>query len=424
MKEEYKYSPLGEIPLSWEVVRLDEIGELKNGINKSGEDFGYGYPFINLMDVFGRNVVNTQNLSLVNATKNELKEFSLLKGDVLFVRSSVKPSGVGLTSLVQNNILNTVYSGFLIRFRDNGILNTDYKKYCFYESGFRVRLINKSTVSANTNINQVALKALLIVVPPLPEQRKIADILSTVDEKIEVINDQIENTRQLKKGLMQRLLTRGIGHTRFKPSPLGEIPENWEVVKIEQIADVKGGKRLPKGESLIEEPTPYPYIRVSDMYMGGINLANILYVPEHIQSAISRYTISKEDLFISVAGTLGIIGMIPIELDGANLTENADKLTKIKCSKDFLFQVLISDIIQSAIISDKTTNAQPKLALTRIQKFKIPLPDESEQHKIADILSSVDDKIDSLIDRRKEYERLKKGLMQKLLTGKIRVKLN
>lgn len=205
----------------------------------------------------------------------------------------------------------------------------------------------------------------------------------------------------------------------YKETPIGMIPEDWDIVKIQEIADVKGGKRLPKGESLVETVTPYPYIRVTDMYMGGVHTENLLYVPEHIQPSIKRYTIGKDDLFISVAGTLGIVGKIPIELDGANLTENADKLTNIQCDKVFLLQVLLSNIFQKSVKNDTTSNAQPKLALTRIQQFLIPLPSITEQSQIAAILSTFDDKIDAISERITQTQQFKNGLMQRLLTKGI-----
>ncbi|WP_053978175.1 restriction endonuclease subunit S [Mangrovimonas xylaniphaga] len=197
------------------------------------------------------------------------------------------------------------------------------------------------------------------------------------------------------------------------------FPSEWDLTKIEDIADVKGGKRLPKGESLQEKTTKHPYIRVADMYMGGVDLQNILFVPDHVFPSIKRYTISKKDLFISVAGTLGIVGKIPNELDGANLTENADKLTNIKINKDYLLQVLLSPIVQNAIEREQTNNAQPKLALSRIRGFEIPNPPLPEQQKIADILSTVDAKIDIIQQQIDETQDLKKGLMQRLLTKGI-----
>ena len=199
-------------------------------------------------------------------------------------------------------------------------------------------------------------------------------------------------------------------------------PEDWKVLKISDVADVKGGKRLPKGYSLQEKPNGYPYITVSDMYIGGISTENIKYVPEEVVDKIKNYRISTDDLFISVAGTLGIVGKVPESLNNANLTENADKLTNIKIDKEYLYQVLISDIIQKEIEKEKTTNAQPKLALTRIKNFRIPVPsNRNEIKKIALILSTWDKAIElkeKLIEQKKE---LKKGLMQKLLTGEVRL---
>jgi type I restriction enzyme S subunit len=208
----------------------------------------------------------------------------------------------------------------------------------------------------------------------------------------------------------------------MRKSKIGLVPIDWKVLKLEDIADVKGGKRLPKGYSLQEEPNGYPYITVSDMFYGGISTDNLKYVPVKIVDRIKNYRVSKEDLFISVAGTLGIVGKVPDSLNNANLTENADKLTNIKIDKEYLYQVLISDIIQKEIKKEKTVNAQPKLALARIKNFNIPVPSsEKEISKIASILSTWDKAIElkeKLIEQKKEQ---KKGLMQKLLTGEVRL---
>lgn len=201
-----------------------------------------------------------------------------------------------------------------------------------------------------------------------------------------------------------------------------QYPNDWKMLKIEEVADVKGGKRLPKGSSLQEEPNGYPYVTVSDMYFGGISTENIKYVPEEVADKIKNYRISKDDLFISVAGTLGIVGKVPDELHNANLTENADKLTNIKINKEYLYQVLISDMIQKEIKKVKTTNAQPKLALSRIKTFTIPVPsNEKEMEKIASILSAWDKAIQLKQKLIEQLKIQKNGLMQKLLTGKMRL---
>lgn len=177
----------------------------------------------------------------------------------------------------------------------------------------------------------------------------------------------------------------------YKQTEVGNIPEDWEVKAIDQVAFVTSGKRLPLGSSLVDVPTPYPYIRVTDMRFGTVDLSQIRYVPESVFPAIKQYRIYRSDIFISVAGTLGIVGKVPEELDGANLTENADRITNIICSQEYLLYVLMSPLIQNTIDSIRTVGAQPKLALTRIRKFQIPLPPtESEQRAIASALSDVD----------------------------------
>lgn len=157
------------------------------------------------------------------------------------------------------------------------------------------------------------------------------------------------------------------------------------------------------------------------MYQGGVSVKDIKYVPEDVYTYIKNYRIYKEDIFISVAGTLGIVGRIPEVLDGANLTENANKLTDIKCDVDYLLVVLKSDLIQSKIESERTLGAQPKLALTRIRNFDIPIPPKAEQTRIATILSDMDAELLGLEAKLEKYRQLKQGMMQQLLTGKIRL---
>jgi type I restriction enzyme S subunit len=203
---------------------------------------------------------------------------------------------------------------------------------------------------------------------------------------------------------------------------VGVIPEKWEVRSIAEFAKVKGGKRLPLGRSLVETPTPHPYIRVTDMRFGGVDLSDIKYVPEEVFPTIRNYRIWDRDIFISVAGTLGIVGKIPSVLDGADLTENADRITAILCDRDYLLYNLMSERIQKIIESEKTVGAQPKLALNRIQSFRIGLPPTNdEQRAIAEALGDMDALIgalDQLIAKKRD---LQQATMQQLLTGQTRL---
>lgn len=193
----------------WEMKKLGEIGNFKNGINKNNEDFGFGFPFVNLLDIFGKSKISSNaHLGLINTNDNDKRNYDLIEGDVLFIRSSVKPEGVGLTVLIDTKLEETVFSGFIIRFRDRGYLSKEFKEHCFNSEDFRKRLISKSSVSANTNISQDALKNLDLSYPKdKKEQTRIARILSDMDNEIQELEKQLEKYKMIKQGMMQNLLT-------------------------------------------------------------------------------------------------------------------------------------------------------------------------------------------------------------------------
>lgn len=204
---------------------------------------------------------------------------------------------------------------------------------------------------------------------------------------------------------------------------VGVIPEDWDVKSIEpHIGKVKSGKRLPLGYFVLPNKNNHPYIRVVDMNMGYVDMSNIMYVPEEAYSAISQYIITKDDIYISVAGTLGLIGKIPLSLDGANLTENANRITDIKCNRDYLMYWLMTEYIQGCIRDSQTLGAQPKLAVYQIRDFLVAIPKSIvEQQAIADALTKVDNLITSLTKVIEKKKLIKKGAMQKLLSGEMRL---
>ena len=158
------------------------------------------------------------------------------------------------------------------------------------------------------------------------------------------------------------------------------------------------------------------------MYPGGVQRSGLAYVPEKAFPMIQRYRIYSDDIFISVAGTLGIVGVVPPELSGANLTENADRITDLKCDRDYLKYWLMSQPIQDSISAIATIGAQPKLALERISAFVVVLPrDSAEQHAIAAVLSDVDELIGSLEGLIAKKRAIKQAAMQLLLTGRKRL---
>ncbi|WP_257034312.1 restriction endonuclease subunit S [Campylobacter jejuni] len=178
------------------------------------------------------------------------------------------------------------------------------------------------------------------------------------------------------------------------------LPQGWEVKKLEKIANIKGGKRLPKGENLLDNNTKFAYIRVADFQDNGtINLQNIKFINENTYNVLKNYKIYDDNLYISIAGTIGKSGIIPKELNGAILTENAVKLEYIQnnISNKFMYFFTLSNIFKTQIQTSTKIVAQPKLAITRLKQIQIPLPPLKEQERIVGILDESFAKIDESI---------------------------
>ena len=205
-----------------------------------------------------------------------------------------------------------------------------------------------------------------------------------------------------------------------------KIPSNWCWVRLGNITQIKGGKRIPKGTSLLKENTGYKYIRVTDMKNGTVLNDDIHYISKDIYNKISNYTISKNDIYITCAGTIGRVGIIPVEFDGANLTENADKIIIKHINKNLLVKVLSSYIVQKQIQEVITTGCQPKLAIKKIEQLKIPLPPINEQQRIVNIIESLFTKLDrakELIENTlAQFEQNKMAILHKAFTGELTAK--
>ncbi len=181
---------------------------------------------------------------------------------------------------------------------------------------------------------------------------------------------------------------------------LYKLPDGWEWKTIDEFATIKSGKRVPKSKKLLDDVTPYPYIRVTDFSDNGtVDTSDIKYISEDIYQQIKNYTITDEDIYISVAGTIGKTGIIPSELNGANLTENAVKIVfdNSKYDKNFIFNFTNSITFMEQIGLATKTVAMPKLAIKRLKEVFIPLPSLEEQKRIVSKLDTLFEKIDKSI---------------------------
>ena len=170
----------------------------------------------------------------------------------------------------------------------------------------------------------------------------------------------------------------------------------FKEAQIRDVADVKGGKRLPKGKQLISTPNRHPYIRIRDLGKSKVLELNsdYEYVDPITQETIKKYIVSEGDILVSVVGTIGLVGIVGKSLDGANQTENCDKITNLRhIDRDYLYYYLISNLGQNEIEKGTVGAVQPKLPLKNVLDLKISYPEISVQRKIAHVLNRIDEKI-------------------------------
>lgn len=205
-----------------------------------------------------------------------------------------------------------------------------------------------------------------------------------------------------------------MGRIKFKQTEIGEIPCDWNLAELRELCEVKSGKRLPKDCSLVDYKTPYPYIRVRDLDQMSIKTNNLLYLDDETHRRIVKYIITKDDVYISIVATVGLVGLVPEAIDGANLTENCARLTNLKnIKKEFLAFYLNTKNGQDQIKSLTVGTTQAKLALYRIKKIKIPLPSLSEQEKIGRIIQSLNLKIAINNQMNKTFESIGHALFKR-----------
>lgn len=418
MKEGYKMTELGEIPVEWEVSRLDTIStKITDGSHYSPEPTpNTGYLIATVKDMLNSSFNLNSCVEITSADFDALVRNGCKpsKDDILFSKDGT----IGKVFVFDgNNDIVLLSSIALIRLNGRNAfpqyVGQVLKSHIFYN-----QLDGLMSGSAIRRLVLKAIKSIKLPLPPLAEQQKIATILSTVDEKIEVIEAQISQTQELKKGLMQKLLTEGIGHTRFKDSELGSIPESWEVVKLGEVSTSFSGGTPSRRITEYYENGTIPWVK-----SGEVNQSNIENTEERITEKAIRESsariIKPNSILVALYGaTAGNVGRLRIEA-ASNQAVLAINSKNSNISNDFIYHYLKQTTKE--LISLTQGSGQPNLSKSIIVKLEITVPSKEEQKQIVDILTTIDSKLEVLESKKQHYQDLKKGLMQQLLTGKIRV---
>ena len=272
------------------------------------------------------------------------------------------------------------------------------------------------------------------LVPQDPNDEPASVLLERIrEEKARLVKE-----KKIKKDKNESIIFRGDDNSHYEKFADGtvkciddeipfEIPQSWCWVRLAQVLTVKGGKRIPLGDSFAPGPTSHIYIRVTEMKNHTLVANNLKYISDSVYEKIKNYTIGKGDLYLTIAGTIGSVGIVPEMFDGMNLTENAVKLTNILIDKMFLVYGISSQFVQSQFSEKTKQMAQPKLAIERILTTLIPLPPINEQisivSRIEEIMPIADkyEKSQEALDKLNAdiFDKLKKSVLQEAIQGKL-----
>ena len=405
-----------EIPDGWCWTTIEDVcSKIGSGSTPKGSNYSKeGIPFFRSQ--------NVQNDGIVLS-------------DIKYISDEVHQSMIG-TEVVANDLLLNITGGSLGRCAvvprdfDIGnvsqhvcILRTVLVKpeylHCFILSSFFSKSM-KITGSGREGLPKYNLEKMLLPLPPIQEQERIIIEAKQLQNNIDKIDTCNGNLVELISQTKSKILDLAI-HGRLVPqdptdepatellkriNPKAEItcdnghyqklPKGWCLCDLSSLCKIKGGKRIPRGRTFSKERTPHIYIRVSDMKNNTIITTDLKYIDDDVYQTIKNYTISSSDLYLTIAGTIGHVGIVPKQFDGMNLTENAVKLTGIICDKKYLLYSLLSSTAQEHFKSRFHQVAQPKLSIETASSTMIYLPPLKEQHRIVAKIEEIFAQLDAI----------------------------
>ena len=401
----YKMTEIGEIPEEWDILPLTKLAKYINGMAFKPSDWKkQGIPIIRI-----------ENLNDSSAPFNYFDEevdnkFLLNDGDILLSWSA--SLGVYIW-----NRGKAVLNQHIFKVVPNETVN---KYYLFWALHNSVETLSKVTHgSTMKHFQKGELERTKIALPSLSEQKKIAEVLSTADETIQKVNEEITLTEKLKTGLMQTLLTKGIGHTKFKMTEIGEIPEEWPLRTFSEVLQIR--KRKNKGKSEKIYTIPMELIPEKGTYCDYRSLSKNEVVPptycECGDILLPKITPSVEN------GKQGIVPTLPSGNAFAT-SEVYALVTNGSLTNIYTFYLLKLSLFRKPLIDSMVgTTGRQRVPKDSLFSLSFPVPPFPEQQKIAEILTTVDHKLEFLRNKKTHLEKLKKGLMGDLLTGRVRAKI-
>ncbi|MCW4046863.1 MAG: restriction endonuclease subunit S [Candidatus Bathyarchaeota archaeon] len=391
----FQSSLKGSFPKDWKLAKLGEIISLEYGAGLTERDRKPGpYPVIGSNGVVGHhNQALVKGPGIVVGRKGTI-------GAVTWVDSDFWP--IDTTYYVKLN-------------RQDIFLEWLKTELAFLNLG------KLSMSDVVPGLKRDLAYSLQIPIPSLSEQRAIVGVLGVVDCAIELADRIIAKTERLKRGLMQQLLTRGIGHTETKQTPIGKIPKEWEVTELGKLGELQYGYTT----STVEENTGIKFLRITDIEENGsVDWAKVPYcnIPKR---DFDKYSLKKGDiLFARIGATAGKTALVNENICGVFASYLIRLKTNETVHPPFVFYFTQSAAYWTQALRQREGQLKKGINATMLSKFAVPLPPLEEQKRIAEILSVTDSKLSLGREEKTKLEQIKRGLMDLLLTGKVRIKVD
>lgn len=407
------------IPENWELSSIGMIGKYINGMAFKPEQWKKsGIPIIRIQNL-------TDEYAEFNYFDEEFDKIYEIKNDDILISWSAT---LGVFRWKRGRAL-------LNQHIFKAIPNSNIHKGFFYFA-ITQQVEQMKKMIHGTTMKHITKQPFLdtsIPLPPLPQQRKIASILSKVDELIQKTSLTIKQTQRLKKGVMQRLLTRGISNTKFKRIKFNsidlDIPESWENTKMKTLSLSEDGVLTGPFGSLLHSrdyvKEGIPLILIRNIRNGKIDDKNIPKITQKDVERLARYKVKKGDIVFSRVGTVGNAALIEEKHNGWVISGLVLRIRfdNSRVNSEFVNYFIQLDLFQRILKSGIFRSSRDVINTTILENSPVLLPPIGEQSRIVDRIL----RIDIATEKNKKIilnlQTLRKGLMQKLLTGKIRVKV-
>jgi len=419
--EGYKKIKKYVIPNDWDLIKLGDLTtKVGSGKTPKGGEAVYqssGIPFIRSQNVLD-NKLELSNVSFISeSVHDEMKSTKVKANDVLL---NITGASIGRCCVVPEDFIEGNINQHVCIIRPKANLNEIYLSYVLQSTIGQRQIFMNQAGGNREGLNFEQIRKFDIPFPNLKEQQKIANVLSIWDKAIELKEKLIEQKKEQKKGLMQRLLTGSIRLSGFC--------EEWNTMYLEEICVNKGLVRGPFGGALKKEyfvPKGYKVYEQKNAIYKDANLGDY-YINENKFLELKRFEVKQGDFIVSCSGTIGRIYKIPDDSPKGVINQALLKITidKKLIDSEYFYQYFQWEHFQNKIIENTQGGAMQNLVgMDIFRKTKIAVPNLLEQNKIASILSILDKEIYLEEQDLIQKEEQKKALMQQLLTGKIRVKV-